>query len=82
MVKTKIELPKERIEALCPHWKITEFGLRGSVLLEDFRPYNDIDIMVNWATDAHWTVLDCVCRQKDNLRLDYQFIFKYWSYFQ
>lgn len=65
MVKTQIELPREKIEAFCQQWKITEFALFGSVLREDFRPDSDIDVLVTFAPDAHWSLLDCVRMEQE-----------------
>ncbi|AFY81351.1 nucleotidyltransferase family protein [Oscillatoria acuminata] len=65
MVKTKIELPKEKIEAFCHQWKITEFALFGSVLREDFRPDSDIDVLVTFAPDATISLLDLVRMEQE-----------------
>jgi predicted nucleotidyltransferase len=34
MGKIQIQIPKEKIEAFCRKWQITEFALFGSVLRE------------------------------------------------
>jgi len=52
------ELPMERIKAFCDRHQITEFALFGSVLREDFRPDSDIDVMVQFDTNAHPTFFD------------------------
>lgn len=49
-----IELPQEAIAQFCQRWKIKEFSLFGSVLRDDFRPDSDIDVMVQFASDARW----------------------------
>ena len=59
----KIQLPKEKIIEFCRQWKITEFSFFGSVLRQDFRPDSDIDILVAFADDAKWTLLDLVKMQ-------------------
>ena len=33
-------------------------ALFGSVLCEDFRPDSDVDVLVSFAKDAHYTLLD------------------------
>ncbi|MEM9275154.1 MAG: nucleotidyltransferase family protein [Cyanobacteria bacterium P01_F01_bin.143] len=53
-----IEIPLEKIKIFCTTWQITEFALFGSVLRDDFRPDSDIDIMVQFNTDAHPTFLN------------------------
>jgi hypothetical protein len=37
-------------------WKITELALFGSILRDDFGPKSDVDVMVTWADEAHWTL--------------------------
>ena len=49
-----IALPQTAIAEFCDRWKIQEFYLFGSVLRDDFRPDSDIDVMVQFAADAHW----------------------------
>lgn len=39
-------------------WKITELSLFGSVLRDDFGPKSDVDVMVSWTEDIHWTLFD------------------------
>jgi uncharacterized protein len=42
-------MSQREIELLCDRWQITEFGLFGSVLREDFRPESDIDLLITFA---------------------------------
>lgn len=65
MSEPKIALPKDRIVEFCQRWKITEFALFGSVLRDDFRPDSDIDVLVKFAADASWTLLDHVDMQDE-----------------
>ena len=55
MTITAIELPMENIAAFCHKWQVTEFALFGSVLRDDFRPDSDIDVMVEFHSEAHPT---------------------------
>ena len=50
-----IDLPLEKIAEFCHKWQVTEFALFGSVLRDDFRPDSDIDVMVQFHPDAHFT---------------------------
>lgn len=50
-----IELPMEKIAEFCHKWQVTEFALFGSVLRNDFSPNSDIDVMVQFHSDAHHT---------------------------
>lgn len=55
MIKSAINLPMEKIAAFCDRWQVTELALFGSVLRDDFRPESDIDIMVQFHSEAHPT---------------------------
>jgi predicted nucleotidyltransferase len=50
--------PADRIEEFCHRWKIVELSLFGSALREDFRPDSDVDLLVRFAPDADWSLLD------------------------
>lgn len=58
MTITAIELPMEKIAEFCGRWQVIEFALFGSVLRDDFRPDSDIDVMVQFHSDAHPTLFD------------------------
>ncbi|MCT7972312.1 hypothetical protein [Laspinema olomoucense] len=60
MVKTQIELPEEKIEALSLSYKITELALFCSFWRKEFRPDSNSYISVNFAPDVQWSGLDCV----------------------
>jgi uncharacterized protein len=51
-MRSKIELPMEKIAAFCHQWQVTEFALFGSVLRDDFHPDSDIDVMVQFHPEA------------------------------
>lgn len=44
-------------------WRIRELALFGSALRDDFRPESDLDILVTFAPDADWGLLDHVQMQ-------------------
>ncbi len=50
--------PADRIKEFCHRWKIVELSLFGSALREDFRPDSDVDLLVRFAPDADWSLLD------------------------
>jgi len=54
----RIPIDRGRIAEFCRRWSITELSLFGSVLRDDFRPDSDVDVLVNFHPDAHWTLLD------------------------
>lgn len=57
-----ITMPFGRTEIadFCRRWKILELALFGSALRDDFRPDSDLDILVTFAPDADWGLLDHV----------------------
>ena len=61
----QITLPHQQIVAFCQKWQITEFALFGSVLRPDFRRDSDIDVLVTFAPNARWTLLDHVDMQDE-----------------
>jgi uncharacterized protein len=56
----QITIPQTRIADFCQKWRMTEFSLFGSVLREDFRADSDVDVLVSFAADTHWTLFDLV----------------------
>ncbi|MEG3435551.1 nucleotidyltransferase domain-containing protein [Pannus brasiliensis CCIBt3594] len=62
----QIPIEPQKLAEFCQRWKITELALFGSVLREDFRPESsDIDVLVSFAEDAHWTLFDWVDMEED-----------------
>jgi predicted nucleotidyltransferase len=53
-----LERTRTELAALCRRWKITELALFGSALRQDFGPASDIDLLVSFAADADWGLLD------------------------
>ena len=64
-MRVRISLNREQIVEFCQRWKITELALFGSVLRPDFRPDSDVDVIVTFAADAHWTLFDMVHMQDE-----------------
>lgn len=65
MKQPNIDIPLERVSNFCRRWKIIELALFGSVLRDDFRPDSDVDVLVTFAPDAGWSLLDHVEMQDD-----------------
>jgi predicted nucleotidyltransferase len=67
-VVTAADLGVERkdLVALCRRWQIAELSVFGSAARGEMRPDSDIDLMVKFANDAHWSLWDFV-RLKDEL---------------
>jgi predicted nucleotidyltransferase len=58
-------IPTDEIAKFCRRWKIRELALFGSALRDDFGPESDLDILVTFATDADWGMLDHVQMQQE-----------------
>ncbi len=56
-------IPRKEIAVFCKHWKIRELALFGSALRDDFRLDSDLDILVDFAPNANWGLLDHVQMQ-------------------
>ena len=65
MRKKVLEIPSEKIADYCRRWKITEIALFGSALRDDFDPESDIDVLVTFDRDAHWTLFNMVDMQEE-----------------
>ena len=64
-MSVKISIDREKIGEFCRRWEITELALFGSVLRDDFRPDSDVDVLVTFAPNAHWSLFDLVEMQDD-----------------
>ena len=67
LVSARIKASPDQIAEFCQRWKITEFALFGSVLRDDFRSDSDIDVLVTFAPNFGWSLLDWV-DMKDELK--------------
>ncbi|MES1243184.1 MAG: nucleotidyltransferase family protein [Acidobacteriota bacterium] len=63
--QSRIPLPLAEIESLCRKWRIRELSLFGSVLRDDFSPGSDVDILVVFEPDAHWSLFDFIDLQDE-----------------
>jgi len=58
MTNSRIQQAANNLRPFCRKWKIKELSLFGSVLRNDFRPDSDVDVLVAFAPDAQWSLLD------------------------
>ncbi|MEA2512553.1 MAG: uncharacterized protein QOJ59_2040 [Thermomicrobiales bacterium] len=49
---TGIDLPTEQIADICRRYRVSELSIFGSVLRDDFRPDSDVDLLVEFESDA------------------------------
>ncbi len=47
----RIPLDREQIQDFCRRHRVAKLSLFGSVLRDDFRPDNDVDVLVEFAPD-------------------------------
>ena len=62
---SNLNMPREEIAKFCQRWKIRELALFGSALRDDFQPDSDVDLLVTFAADAEWGLLDHVQMQSE-----------------
>ena len=62
----QIAIPHDALRAFCQRWRVSELALFGSAVQGNFRPDSDIDMLVRFAPDARWTLLDFV-QMRDEL---------------
>jgi len=60
-----IDVPEGQLLEFCHRWKVIEFALFGSVLRADFQPESDIDVLVTFAPETHWSLFDLVTIQTE-----------------
>ncbi len=60
-----ISIPHQQLVEFCQRWKIRELALFGSVLRDDFTPTSDVDMLVTFAEDANWSLLDHIKMQQE-----------------
>ena len=62
MINPMIEqlISQTDLEQFCRRWAVSEMALFGSVLRQDFGPDSDVDILVTFAPEAEWSLLDHV----------------------
>jgi uncharacterized protein len=65
MARTAIPWPDQQIADFCRRWQICELALFGSVLRGDFRADSDVDVLVAFAPEARWSLLDHMRMQEE-----------------
>lgn len=53
-----MHLPTRQIHLFCQRWQIIEFAIFGSFLRRDFGADSDLDVLVTFAENAKWTLID------------------------
>jgi predicted nucleotidyltransferase len=55
-VKAGIHIDQPKLADFCREWRVTELSLFGSVLREDFQQQSDVDVLVSFAPEAHYSL--------------------------
>jgi predicted nucleotidyltransferase len=58
IVRNRLGVPPESLDAFCRKWRIRELSLFGSALRHDFRTDSDVDLLVVFEADAPWDLWD------------------------
>jgi predicted nucleotidyltransferase len=61
----QVELPRPQLEIFCHKWKIKELALFGSVIRNDFRADSDVDVLISFLPDEHWSMFDWIDMQTE-----------------
>jgi hypothetical protein len=56
---------RQQLTEFCQRWKVSELALFGSVLRSDFHQGSDLDILVSFAPEAEWSLLDHLRMQEE-----------------
>ena len=59
-VRSRLHIGDEELASFCVKWQILRLELFGSALRQDFGPDSDVDLLVTFAPDAPWSLLDIV----------------------
>ena len=59
-IRSRLGISDTELADFCQRWQITELSLFGSALRDDFRADSDIDLLVTFAPDARWSLIDHV----------------------
>ena len=64
-MSTQVRIPRSKIAKFCKKWQIVEFSLFGSILRDDYGPDSDVDVLVRFHPEAHYTLFDLVHMQEE-----------------
>jgi len=63
----QIAVDKKKVATFCHKYRIRRLALFGSALRADFRPDSDVDVLVEFSTDAKYSLF-ALSRMEDELR--------------
>jgi predicted nucleotidyltransferase len=56
----RLAINRDAVAGYSRRWRIKDLAIFGSALRSDFRPDSDVDILVTFADDAEWSLIDHV----------------------
>ena len=65
MSRVRIDIPQERVAEFCRKHRVRKLSLFGSALREDFRPDSDVDVLVSFAEDAHYSLFELAAMEEE-----------------
>jgi len=61
----KIDFYKKQIIDFCKKWRVKEFSIFGSFLRDDFCEDSDVDVLLTFFKDAHYSLFDLLEMQEE-----------------
>lgn len=59
-MEVPIRINEAKLQDFCHRWNMKELALFGSILTEQFRPNSDIDVLVTFYPNTHYSLFDMV----------------------
>jgi len=59
---------RSQIAEFCAKWQVREFAVFGSAARGELRPESDVDVLVSFAPEVEWDLID-MCHMQDELEL-------------
>jgi len=64
-----LNIPEEKLSALCQKYLVKELSIFGSVLRDDFKSQSDIDLLITFNEKANYSLFDIVRIQEELAKL-------------
>ena len=65
MRKSAFPVSQKKLIDFCHRWQITELSIFGSALREDFNSKSDLDVLIAFAPDSNWSLIDHIHMQEE-----------------
>jgi hypothetical protein len=69
IMNARINISRDGIETFCRRHRIRRLALFGSILRDDFGPDSDVDVLVEFAPDAHVGLFELYDMEEEFSRL-------------